>query len=284
MRIGISSSTLDRGGYGRFKDKTYEKLKECGFSATDFGMANTETFIYTLPEDEADALLRKEKALAGNAGIEIFQVHGPWRFPPQDFTAEDRAERFDKMERSIRATSVLGVKNWVIHPLMPFGTSDIKTSDEKGTWDINVEFFGRLIKTAKECGVYVCLENMPFPDFSISTPESIMRLVESVNDENMRVCLDTGHVNVFGLDIAEEVKRVKDKIQVLHVHDNNYGMDLHRFPYFGTIDWKKFGAALKEIKFSGVFSLETNPPTSLSDDLFEKTGRLLCETAESIVK
>ena len=127
MKLGITASTLNPSGYGRWGNATYQKLKEHGYSASDFDMANTDSVLYTLPRKEAETILLHEKNLAQEAGIEITQVHGPWRYPPQDSTEEDRAERMEKMKESIRMTAILGCKNWVIHPLMPFGMDDIGT-------------------------------------------------------------------------------------------------------------------------------------------------------------
>ena len=64
------------------------------------------------------------------------------------------------MKKSIRAASILECKNWVIHPIMPFGVEDIDTGDAEKTWDMNVAFMKELLKTAKEYGVTICLENM----------------------------------------------------------------------------------------------------------------------------
>ena len=283
MKIGINTSSFDKRGFGRFGENTYNELKESGFSAVDFGMMNTESEIYTLNQKESDALLIKERKRAEKAGIEIFQAHGPWRWPSRDCTEADRAERMEKMEISIRAASVLGCKNWVIHPLMPYGENDIKTFREKETRAINLEFLKRLLKTAKKYGITICLENLPFPDFSLSTPEKVLDIVNTINDENLRICLDTGHVNVLKLDLAEEAHRVKEKLQVLHVHDNIGNMDLHLLPYTGTIKWRNFGNTLKEIGFKGVFSFETMPPKSLPDDLFKRACKLLSDTAKYII-
>lgn len=140
MQIRICASTFDKNGYGRFGNRTYEKLKEQGFSATDFSMMETEYGLYVLSQSESDVRLKGERELAEKAGIDIFQVHGPWRWPPQDLVEEDRKERIEKMEFSIRAASVLGAKNWVMHPLMPFGIQDINISREKETRDINLDF------------------------------------------------------------------------------------------------------------------------------------------------
>lgn len=284
MKIGIQTNLLDRDGYGRWKENMYIKLREHGYSCTDYNMADTDSIIYTLPRDESDAMLKSEKELAENAGIEISQVHGPWRYPPRDLTEEDRGERMEKMKKSIWATSVLGCKNWVIHPIMPYGENDADTQNAQKTWDMNIKFMSELLKTAKEYGVTICLENMPMRKFSLATPEKILKFVKEINDENFKICLDTGHVSVFGdLNIGDEVRRLGDEIRVLHVHDNKWGADLHLAPYFGIIDWEGFAKALKDIGFNGCFSLETMPSGKLSDDLFEEACRLLQKIASDII-
>lgn len=284
MKLSIQTNLFDTNGYGRWKEEMYNKLKEHGYSCTDYNMANTNQIIYTAPQKEADDILLREKKLAESAGIEITQVHGPWRFPPKDFTCEDRAERMEKMKKSIRATALLGCKNWVIHPIMPFGTSEIDTEDAQKTWDFNIEFMGELLKTASEYDVTVCLENMPFHKFSLAKPEAVLNFVKTVNDKRLKICLDTGHVSVFDdLNIGDEVRRLGSEIRALHVHDNKFRIDLHMMPYFGKIDWKEFALALKDIEFAGCFSLETAPPGNLPDDIYEDMCKLLARIAAEIV-
>lgn len=284
MKIGILASTPHKNGYGRYGDKTYEKLKELGFNASDFNICDTDTAIYTAPQSESDELLLKEKELAEKAGIEISQIHGPWRYPPKDGTEEERAERFEKMCISIRAASVVGCKYWVIHPLMPFGTGDKGTENAPITRQINLDFFRELVKVAKKYGVIICLENMPMLNFSISTPEEILGLIEEINDDNLQMCLDVGHVNVFKeLNLYEEVIRIKKRLRVLHVHDNMIARDLHLLPTFGNVDWKGFAKGLKEIGFNGSFSIETTPPENLPNDLFEDASKLLVKIIHNII-
>lgn len=281
MKIGIKFNIFN-SGYCRYGDKKYIKLKEHGFSCIDFNMTSTNTELYTSPAP--DRLLLYEKALADDAGIEIHQAHGPWRSPPKDGTSEERLERMEKMKTSIYLTSLLGCKNWVIHPLMPLGADDLVTGNEKGTWDINLRFMRELLISAKEYGVTICLENLPMTKFSLAKPASILNFVEEIADENFKICLDTGHVSVFDdLSLCDEVRRLGDKIKVLHVHDNKFGKDLHLMPYFGSIDWKAFARSLKEIGYDGVFSLETTAPDTLPDFLFEKCNILLYEIADQII-
>ena len=204
MRIG---TTL--GGYDRFGSQKYQKVKEHGFSAVDFSLSDTNTGDYRLPLREALLLLRQEYQLARDAGIDIWQVHGPWRWPPQDATEAHRQERLEKMQRSMEMCVELGCKNWVIHPIMPHGEQDRDTKNAQETWELNYIFFRKLLETAKAYDVTICLENMPFTEFPISTVEHCISMVDKLGRDNLRICLDTGHAAIFEkADVARAVKTV----------------------------------------------------------------------------
>lgn len=280
MKIGITESS-----YRVYpKEIRYQKMKEHGFTHADYGMSNTEVAPYTLDDEAFDAFIARERQMAEDAGIVISQVHGPWRWPPQDGTEEDRAERMEKMKRSIRAAALLGCKNWIVHPIMPHGINDIGTDDEQSTWDLNVPFMRELLAYAKEHGVIICFENMPMPNFSIGSVEAIMRFVREMDDDSFRVCLDTGHVNVFpGQTLSDAVHIIGDKLQALHVHDNSGKADEHKLPWFGTADWEGFGRALREIGYDGVFSYETGPSIALPTELYGDMLRFMIKSAHIIM-
>ena len=283
MKIGISLDIFD-SSYGRWLDDKYLKIKEHGFSCMDFNMSDTNSAIYSLPEKAADEILLKERRLADEAGIIINQSHGPWRWPARDFTAADREERMEKMKRSIRATALLGCRDWVIHPIMPYGVHDVNTDDAKKTWELNIEFMRELLSYAKKYDVTICLENMPMREFSLAKPADILRFVKEMDDANFKICLDTGHIAVFEeLSVGDSVRELGEEIKTLHIHDNKYGMDLHLFPYSGKIDWNDFAKSLSEIDFNGVFSLETMPSAELSDELFSDMCIILRKIAQEII-
>jgi len=282
VKIGVSVK-MRKGGFDRFEGEKYNKIKSFGFDCVDFDMCNTDNQLYLLSQQAFEEYLKKEKELAQKAGVEIYQTHGPWRWPVKDFEEADRAERTEKMEKSIRATAILGCKYWVIHPIMPYGIEDMKNGNQDETWAMNVAFMKKLLQTAKKCGVTICVENTPFPNFSLATPQQILKLVQEINDDNFKICLDTGHVAVFSdLSVGDEVRRLSDKIKVLHIHDNSGKKDEHLSPHEGVIDWQDFSSALKEIGFDGVLSLEIVPKESLPTDEFERQSIKLAQIAHSL--
>ena len=246
-------------------------------------MSYTEGRPYTLEEKEFCEYLRKEKSLADEAGIEIWQVHGPWRWP-QDATEEDRAERLEKMSRSIRGAAILGAKYWVVHPIMPFDTDDILKDKYAETHALNLEFFRKLLPVARQEGVIICLENMPFLAYTHSAPEEIVKLIREIDDPYLKMCLDTGHANMNSdwRSPAQSIREYADLIKVLHVHDNKGDRDAHLLPFYGTIDWEDFSKALHETNFDGVLSLETIPSADLPKDIYEDSFSLYYRVAKGI--
>lgn len=284
MKIGIEFIPYNEKSFLRWGKDVFVKLKECGYDSIDYGMCDTDTWLFNLPCAETEAKILEQKKAAEEAGIIINQVHGPWN-PNYDLTPDGRAERMEKMQKSIRLTALLGCRYWVIHPIIPVDWRDKTVGGTEQTWDINVQFMTELLKTAKEYDVTICLENLPFTEFSIARPEETLKLVRQINDDHFKVCLDTGHVIAFSdLDLGDEVRRLGDEIRVLHIHDNRRGEgDLHLFPYMGHIDWDDFVKALKEINFTGIFNLETLPPAKLSDKSFEDMSRALANITKEII-
>ncbi len=233
--------------FSSFGEKRYKKMKVCGHDCADIKISGE---IGDLSEEEYRLSALTEKKSADEAGITIWQTHGPWCFPPHDETEEHRAERFGVMQRSIRLTAEIGCKYWVIHPLMPFGPNDDFDLDE--FYKINYDFFKALLPTAKENGVTICFENMPMKALTISTPEKSLEFIRKIDDENFKFCIDTGHSMVFGIQPADAVRMAGKDLKVLHVHDNHGSKDEHLIPYQGVVDWKDFRHALDEVGLTDI--------------------------------
>lgn len=284
MKIGVSVK-MRKGGYDRFGIEKYKIIKKHGFDCVDFDMSNTANSLYHLDEKDFEKYLKTEKALSDIAGIEIYQTHGPWTWPIKDFEQADRIRRLGEIEKSIYATSILGSKYFVIHPLMPFGIDDIDKGMEKETREINLSFIKKVLEKAKKYGVTVCLENTPFPKFSLATPGQISNLIREIDEENLKMCLDTGHIAVFGDKFpGNAIREFKEDIRVLHIHDNGGEKDEHLSPHLGIIDWNDFSSALKEINFDGNLSLEIVPKESLPTTEFEIESIKLAETARTLAE
>lgn len=252
----------------------FSKMKEYGIDCVDFHL---EAELEGRTEGEFEAYILDLKAQMDAAGVTPAQAHGPFKWPIHDETEQLRSARMVLMKRSIRCASLMGIKNWVIHPIVPFGTGDFWPEE---VWRINEEFFRELLPTAKQYGVTICLENMPWKTFPIALPEQALKLIHMIDDENFKFCLDTGHVSVVGMSAADAVRMAGDDLRSLHVHDNDGKNDMHAVPCTGIIDWKAFVAALREIGYDGVFSFENgfaNFIPNASNDVRLKAFRVIVD-------
>lgn len=260
------------------------RMKSQGYSAMDYPeFGNTETELFKMNSSQFTQYLQYQAEICKREEIEIFQTHGPWRYPPQDFTVEDRAERFEKMSRAIKGTAILGCKNIVIHPLMPFTIND--EGHEKETYEINLEFFGKLCQVARQHDVVINFENMPMKHFSLASTSEILKIVKEIDSDYFKVCLDTGHSSAIGNSPADDVRLLgKENLCSLHIHDNDGRHDYHWHPFAGVIDWKDFCSALREISFDGVLNLEVGRQRNLPEELREIEEIFMYRRVEYLAK
>lgn len=258
-------------------------LRSYGYDCIDYqGFMNTKREIFAMDDAAFEECLQKQKEVILSSGLFVHQTHGPWRWPIQDSTEEERAERFEKMARAIRGTAILGARYMVLHNIMPFGMVD---TDPEAVRAINKDFFERLCKVGEENGVVICLENMPFPDQILARPADTLAFVKALNTPWMRVCLDVGHATRLGVSAGEAVRQIgRDYLAVMHVHDNDGTGDLHWQPFMGATDWADFSAALVEIGFDGVLSLECDVSQELEAEERETAERLLFARAQRIAE
>ncbi len=247
MKIGTTVTFTDV--------KDLERVKNAGFQCIDAqGLVNPESALYSLSKEEFEKVVRDAKAAIDAEELEVSQLHGPWRWPAQDDSPEKREKWLSLCERAIWASSMLGCKHFVIHPLMPFGDAE---PDPVLVRDLNRAFFKTLCILGETYGVVICVENMPFGEQSLARVAPMLEFVKEIDSPWLRVCLDTGHCACLGGSPAEAVRLLgKDYLAVLHVHDNDGEKDRHWDPGLGVIDWEAFMDALVEIGFEGTVSLE----------------------------
>ncbi len=284
MKTGIKSSA-----YFHLYDyeQGFKTLRAHGYDAVDYQeFMSMDSPLYSMGEDELSCFLTKVANAAEENDAEIYQVHAIWPTAGDD-TEEGRQKSLVYYRRSVLGAKYLRCKYLVIHPRMEYGWANNGTSEE--FVQSNIAFLKELLPFAKQHGIILCLENMPFRKGStFSTVKEWVAILDGVNDEHAKACLDTGHLNVMGEDAYTSVLALKDHLAVMHVHDNRWGTDMHLLPYQGTLDWDGLLKGLKEIAFDGCFSLETSiderTPEAVKEDFQKALAALAKEMAKRIGK
>ena len=85
----------------------------------------------------------------------------------------------------------------------------------------------------------------------------IDELNDMAGEKCFAFCLDTGHALLLGKDIYTAIMQIGERLETLHIHDNDGKGDQHLAPYMGCLDWKRFVKGLRDVGYQGALSFET---------------------------
>ena len=96
----------------------------------------------------------------------------------------------------------------------------------------------------------IALENMPEDDFTL-----LDTLLSEYDPGFLGLCFDSGHANLGG-DSFEQLKRLKDRLIAVHLHDNDGSRDQHKIPFTGTVNWADLASVMASSAYAGCVNLE----------------------------
>jgi L-ribulose-5-phosphate 3-epimerase len=177
------------------------------------------------------------------------------------------------MKRSIIASSILGVKWAVLHPVEEKTVTEynIEASIKK-----NFEYYTYAIDLARKNNVGIAFENMPETAVAkrrfTSHADELIALVDAFNDPMVGACWDFGHGNFLYRDQRIALRSLGSRLKATHVSDNYGTADDHMFPFHGNIDWPSIMPVLTEIGYRGDFTYEAfgeffNLPDHIKDSV-----------------
>ena len=198
--------------------------------------------------DGSVARMHEVSALMKELDIEPWQTHGPMQSEPMLAGGASLEKWLDLVRGWLRSAGELGIKHFILH------TTDDPGMSCDDVFRANVEGFRALAADAERANVKIAIENT-CNRFG-ATPEELLELIDAVGSPMFRICLDTSHANVQGLDIAGTVRRCGSALACLHLSDNDGSGDQHRLPFEGTVDWYALARALREIDYAGTLNFE----------------------------
>jgi sugar phosphate isomerase/epimerase len=121
-------------------------------------------------------------------------------------------------------------------------------------WDVMVESFSFMTQEAKKVGLRFCVE--PRVGELLSNTDAILRMMDTVNDENFGAVLDTAHLNAQKEILAISVEKLGNRIFYVHAADNDGTVNDHVAAGRGTVDWDGVFQGLKKHGFSGYLAVD----------------------------
>jgi len=121
-------------------------------------------------------------------------------------------------------------------------------------WDVMVESFSFMTQEAKKACLPFCVE--PRVGELLSNTDSILRMMDAVNDDNFGAVLDTAHLNAQKEILALSVEKLGKRIFYVHAADNDGKVNDHVAAGRGTVDWEGVFEGLKKHGFSGYLAVD----------------------------
>ncbi len=114
------------------------------------------------------------------------------------------------------------------------------------------EFWQEFLNKYNNQNIIITLENT-----YEKNPDAILNIIENVNSNRLKFCIDVGHVNMAsGLSVYEWIDKVDKHLYHMHLHNNFGRSDDHDSFLNGSLDFKKIINYLKSKKLSPNLNIE----------------------------
>jgi len=227
------------------------KVKKLGFDALEISCAAL------MEKYTTDAQLLELKKRAEDNGITLTAGYGPTKndnICSTDPAIVSRAmdffqkllPRLQKMDIHILGGGLYTY--WPLDPAMPM--------DKEGDLERSIKNMRILGKTAEDCGVVLGMEVLNrFEGYMINTCEECKRYIDAVGSPNVKIMLDTFHMNIEERSMGGAILASQGRIGHVHFVENTRGM-----PGLGCQNFGEILGCLRRAGYGGFLGFEAISP------------------------
>ena len=221
------------------------KAKNMGFDGVEIPLRDLEMINVEKTERE---LKKHEMECLGSVALSL----------DHDLTSENEETRrrgIEWMKRCVEITSNLGGDSvsGVIYIAWGKITGKMRTEAE---WRRSVEALKEIARFAREYDVTLGVEPINrFETYFLNTASDAVKLVKDVGEPNVKVHLDTFHMNIEEKNFYDPIKETGDLLWHMHCCENDRGI-----PGTGHVDWDEVFQALSEINYDRWLVIESFTP------------------------
>lgn len=245
-------------------DEAIERIARLGFKAVELIIWDATSFEYYTPSKVAEL-----RQLIGEEGLEISQlVHSPRGLASADKGA--RRQAIDSFKRAVDVGAALGAD--LINSLgaYPFDLTAPRMTDRPHTqafrmtyprdldwtrnWEAYVDSIRQCTAAVEAAGMRYTIEARPY--CWISNAASMLRLIEHVGSQALGMNFDPSHLFAVGEIPHAVIYQLGSRIFHCDLSDNDGETNAHWRPGKGKIDWSAVFAALADVGYDGVISIE----------------------------
>jgi sugar phosphate isomerase/epimerase len=272
----MKTSVSTFGAFTLGIDEGLRAIAEAGFDAIDIGLdsvfAQKDTIdeayeAYLLDENRIRETVVAVKEGLKKYGLTIGQAHAPSAYVPRKPRETEIMRKC--VEKCFAICEELDCRHLVIHPICD-GSARYPSLTKEDEIRENMAYFSSIIPLLKKHNIICCLENAYSLDWgtkkayacACSDMAEANRYIDDLNalagEKRFAFCLDTGHALMIGTDIYNAIKILGDRLEILHVHDNDGYLDEHTATFLGICNWGRFIKGLREFGYKGNINMETS--------------------------
>lgn len=212
-----------------------------------------------LDNAEPQVLKEIERRLTGRG--RSLTVHGPYAdINPGAVEEDKRLATVERYRQVFEVSRILRPKNIVLHA----GYSDRAFKGDAELWLAqSMKTWPQFVKEAASINAVIAAENI----FE-KAPWTLKMLAKRIDSPNFRLCIDSGHLNVFSnVPMEEWFRELGPFIAEAHLHDNNGRNDDHMPLGKGSIDFPSFFRYLEVYASGPVYTIEPHGEEALKEGL-----------------
>ena len=244
-----------------------DRIKELGLDFIEIPLMLLEDF-------DVDAVSKRLKAV----GLDV--VTSTVLSENTDITSDEakiRAKGVEYLKACAKATHDVGGRS-LSGVIYSQHTKATRNRPTKQTWKLSADCLKEVAQYAKSLGVTIGLEPVNrYETYLINTCEQALKLIDMIGEENMKIHLDTYHMNIEEKSFYEATKLAGDKLIHYHLCENDRGI-----PGTGLVDWDGIFKALSEIDYQGYAAIESFVDTT--DNMNTWVWRQLAPNGDFLIK
>ena len=245
MKYGIYYSYWEQEWHADFIPYV-RKVKDLGFDILEVACH------HFLEMDDEYLVRLKETAEA--EGILLTGGYGP--DAEHNIASEDPKivqAAFDRYEATFKKMKTTGVKKLGGGLYSYWPVDYTKPIDKPGDLARSIDNIRQLGDMAAEYDITLGMEVLNrFEGYLLNTCEEAVEFVDKVGRPNVKIMLDTFHMNIEEDSFGEAIRLAGDRLGHLHLGEAN-----RRPPYAeGRLPWAEIGEALQDIHYEGTVVME----------------------------
>lgn len=235
MDIALNTDFLSR----RLSPEKYLRLTaEAGFTHLHWCHQWNTDFIYSTYE------IAQIKKWLKQYDLKLLDIHGSMGQEKLWYSTEEYQRKSGValvLNRIIMLDELEGTGSIMMH--IPVYRTANQTEEDRALVPGRVEALKRtldeLIPYLEKYHTKIAVENTSNDSFEV-----IADLMASYSPEHVGITLDTGHANICEAKGLDRMEKHLDRLEALHLNDNDTSGDQHQPPFRGNLDWERIAGMI----------------------------------------